>query len=438
MASINFFPDLQVLKSTYRALYNRNYRLYFGGQSISLIGTWMQQIAINWLTFSLTHSAFLLGVVGFSGRISTLVLSPFAGVFIDRWDRHRTIVVTQILSMIPALLLAILVLTDTIKIWQIISLSFFLGLINTLDQPARQSFVVDMVEKKEDLGNAIALNSSMMTVARFVGPAIAGIIISAVGEGICFLLNGLSFIAVIASLLAMKITSKKKGAQSATKTQILKEGFAYAFGFPPIRSILLLLALVSIMAMPYTVLMPAIAKDVLHGNANTFGFLVTASGCGALAGAMYLASKKNVLGLEKTIVIGTALFGSGLIIFSLSHIFWLSLLLMIIVGFGMMLSSTPCNTIIQTIVDEDKRGRVMSFFTMAFFGTMPIGSLLGGSLAHIIGVPATIMVGGIACLFGSIMFAIKLPSLMEMVRPIYVKKGIIVEEQVSNEFLKIS
>lgn len=429
MSSRKLIPKLQGLKSIYRALHNRNYRLYFGGQSISMVGTWLQIIAVNWLTFRLTHSVFLLGVVGFTGRIPTFLLAPFAGVLIDRWDRHRILVVTQILSMVQALLLAMLVLTDTIKIWEIISLSLLLGFINTLDQPTRQSFVIDMVESKEDLGNAIALNASMMTVARFVGPAIAGMIIAALGEGICILLNGLSFVAVIASLLAMKITSKKKEKRSGTALQILKEGFAYAFGFPPIRSLLLLLALVSLMAMPYMVLMPAIAKDILHGGAHTFGFLVTASGCGALAGAMYLASRKSVIGLGRVIIIGSALFGSGLIIFSLSRIFWLSFLLMIVVGFGMLLSATPCNTIIQTIVDEDKRGRVMSFYTMAYFGTMPIGSLLAGSLAHMIGTPATIMIGGVSCILGSITLAIKLPSLMKMIRPIYIKKGIIGEEE---------
>ena len=241
---------MKSLRPIFRALHHRNYRLFFGGQSISLIGTWMQQLALNWLVYRLTHSAFLLGVVGFSGRIPTFLLAPFAGVLVDRWNRHRILVVTQTLSMIQALILALLVLTETIAIWQIISLSLFLGLINTLDMPARQSFVVDMIEKMEDMGNAIALNSSMANGARLVGPSIAGILIATVGEGICFLLNGLSFFAVIISLLAMKMTPKKREKQSASVWQGLKEGFAYAFGFPPIRSILLLLALVSLMGMP--------------------------------------------------------------------------------------------------------------------------------------------------------------------------------------------
>ncbi len=415
-------------KLTFRALHHRNYRLFFGGQSISLIGTWMQQIAVNWLVYRLTHSAFLLGVVGFSGRIPTFLLASFAGVLVDRWNRHRILVVTQILSMIQALILALLVLTDRVAIWHVISLSLFLGLINTLDMPARQSFVVDMIEKKEDMGNAIALNSSMANGARLVGPSIAGILISTVGEGTCFLLNGLSFFAVIISLLAMKMTPKKKEKERTPMWHGLKEGFAYAFGFPPIRSILLLLALISLMGMPYMVLMPIFARDILHGGAYTLGFLMAASGCGALAGAIFLASRKGVLGLGRIIVIASGLFGIGLIIFSLSRVFWLSLVLMILTGFGMMVQMTSSNTVLQTIADEDKRGRVMSFFTMAFMGMVPLGSLLAGSLAHTIGAPETIMIGGISCIVGSVLFAMRLPALRRMARPVYIKKGIILEE----------
>ncbi len=407
-------------------MHHRNYRLFFGGQSISLVGTWMQQVALNWLVYRLTHSAFLLGVVGFTGRIPTFLLAPFAGVLVDRWNRHHILVVTQTLSMIQALILALLVLTETIAIWQIISLSVFLGLINTLDMPARQSFVVDMIGSKEDLGNAIALNSSMANGARLVGPSIAGILIATVGEGICFLLNGLSFLAVILSLLSIKIPSKKKK-ESSPVWQGVKEGFAYAFGFPPIRSILLLLSLVSLMGMPYMVLMPVFAGDILHGGAHTLGFLTAASGCGALAGAIYLASRKGVLGLGRIIVFASSLFGMGLIIFSLSRILWLSLLLMLVTGFGMMVEMTASNTVLQTIAEEDKRGRVMSFFSMAFLGMVPFGSLLGGSLAHTIGAPETIMIGGISCILGSVIFAMKLPSLRRIARPIYVEKGIISE-----------
>jgi MFS family permease len=416
------------LKRTFRALSHRNYRLFFGGQSISLIGTWMQQIALNWLVYRLTDSAFLLGLVAFTGRIPTFLLASFAGVWIDRWDRHRILVVTQTLSMIQAFILAFLVLTGTIAVWQIIGLSLFLGLINAFDAPARQAFVVDMIGKREDLGNAIALNSSMVNGARLLGPSLAGILIAAVGEGICFLLNGLSFLAVIASLLAMKMIPRKTAAKNPQFLQGWKERFSSAFGFAPIRSLLLLLGLISFMGMPYTVLMPVFARDILHGGSHSFGYLMGAAGVGALGGAFFLASRKTVLGLGKIIVISSGLFGIGLIGFSLSRLFSLSLFLMVWTGFGMMVQMASGNTVLQTIVDEDKRGRVMSFYTMAFMGMVPFGGLFAGSLASTIGAPATVMIGGFACLLGAILFATKLPSLRMMVRPIYVSKGIIQDE----------
>ncbi len=420
--------DLNGLKLIFRALNHRNYRLFFGGQSISLVGTWMQQIAINWLVYRLTHSALLLGVVGFSGRIPTFLFAPFAGVLVDRWNRHRLLVATQILSMIQASILALLVLTDRIAVWHIILLSLFLGFVNAFDVPVRQAFVVDMIERREDLGNAIALNSSMVNGARLVGPSIAGMLIATLGEGICFLLNGLSFIAVIGSLLAMEIRSEKRNIQGSQVWQGLKEGFSYAFGFAPIRSILLLLALVSFMGMPYTVLMPVFAGKILHGGPQALGFLLGATGVGALAGAIYLASRKSVLGLGRIIVIASSIFGIGLIAFSLSRLFLISLFLMVLIGSGMMVQMTSSNTVLQTLVEEDKRGRVMSFYTMAFMGMVPFGSLLAGSLASIIGAPNTVMIGGIASVLGSVMFARKLPSLRRMVRPIYIEKGILSEE----------
>ena len=261
-----------------RALRYRNYRLFFGGQSISLIGTWMQQIAINWLVFRLTHSALLLGVVGFTSRIPTFVFAPFAGVFVDRWNRHHLLVATQILSMLQAFVLAFLVLSGSVQVWHIIVLSLVLGLINAFDVPVRQALVVNLIERREDLGNAIALNSSMVNGSRLVGPSIAGFLIATVGEGICFLLNGVSFIAVIISLLAMDLPRQPKKSPGSHPWHELKEGFSYAFGFPPIRSILLLLALVSLMGMPYTVLMPIFAENILKGGPQTFGFLLGATG----------------------------------------------------------------------------------------------------------------------------------------------------------------
>ncbi len=415
----------RVLKFTFRALSHRNYRLFFGGQGISLIGTWMQQIALNWLVYRLTHSAFLLGVVGFTGRIPTFLLASVAGVLVDRWNRHRILVVTQTLSLIQALILAYLVLAGTIQVWEILCLSFMLGLINGFDVPARQSFVVDMIGRREDLGNAIALNSSMVNGARLIGPSLAGMLVAAVGEGICFLINALSFLAVIASLLAMKIHKKKPGLPHAPFIEGLKEGFSYAFGFAPIRSLLMLLALVSLMGMPYMVLMPVFARDILHGGPNTFGFLMGATGIGALAGALFLASRKSVLGLGRIIVIASLIFGVGLISFSLSTLFIPSLILMVVVGFGMMVQMASTNTVLQTIVEEDKRGRVMSLYTMAFMGMVPFGSLLSGTLADTIGVPQTVTFGGVCCIVGSLLFARKLPEMRKMIHPIYIKKGII-------------
>jgi len=410
-----------------RTLRYRNFRLFFGGQAISLIGTWMQQIAVSWLVYRLTNSALLLGVVGFAGQIPTFILTPFAGVLADRWNRHRILVITQTLAMIQALILALLTLTKAISVEQIIVLSTFLGLINALDIPTRQSFIVNMVEKREDLGSAIALNSSMVNATRLLGPSIAGLLIALVGEGVCFLLNGLSYLGVIAALLAMNLPPKKVEIQPPHVLQGLKEGFTYAFGFAPIRAVLLLLGLISLMGTPYSILMPIFATNVLHGGSYALGFLMTFSGLGALTGALYLASRKSVLGLGKWIALASGLFGIGLIAFSRSRTLWLSLLFIALAGFGMMVQMASSNTILQTIVDEDKRGRVMSFYTMAFMGMAPFGSLLAGSLASKIGAANTLMLGGISCILGALVFASKLPALREMVRPIYVRIGILPE-----------
>jgi MFS family permease len=412
------------LSFVFRALRHRNYRLFFLGQGISLIGTWMQQIALSWLVYRLTHSAFLLGVVGFTGRIPVFFLGSFAGVLADRWNRHR-VLVTQSLAATQAFTLAILILTGTIAVWHIIALSIVLGLINALDMPTRQSFVVDMIENREDLGNAIALNSSLANGGRLLGPSVAGVLIALVGEGMCFLLNGLSFLAVIGALLAMNIKPKKCHGQNRNVFHELKEGFSYAFGFAPIRSLLLLLGLVSLMGMPFTVLMPVFAGKILEGGPETLGFLMGAMGTGALTGTVYLASRKSVLGLGRIIAIATGLFGAGLILFSLSRVFLLSLLLIMPTGFGMFVQMTSTNTILQTLVEEDKRGRVMSFHSMAIMGMTPFGSLLAGSLASHFGAPTAVMISGISCILGSLMFARKLPMLRVIARPLYVKKGII-------------
>jgi MFS family permease len=405
----------------FRSFKYKNYRLFFSGQSISLIGTWIQRIATPWLVYHLTGSALLLGVVGFAGQIPTFVLAPFAGVLTDRWNRYHILIGTQIAAMIQAFILTILYFSGSIHIWHIVLLNIFLGCVNAFDVPARQSFVVEMVEKKEDLGNAIALNSSMVNGARLLGPSIAGILIAFTGEGICFLLNGLSYLFVIVSLLLMKVTPRKIIKKDTNVLSELKDGFSYAFGFIPIKYIIFLLGLVSLMGMQYTVLMPVFAKEILHGGSHTFGFLMGASGMGALSGALYLASRKNTLGLVKIIPLAACLFGLGLITFSFSRFFLLSLALMVITGLGMMLQMASSNTIIQTIVDDDKRGRVMSFYTMAFMGTAPFGSLLAGALAKTVGVSYTILTGGIFCVIGGLFFAYKLPELNEMVHSAYSK-----------------
>jgi MFS family permease len=419
--------DLKGFRIIFRSLRYRNYRLFFTGQSISLIGTWIQRLALPWLVYRLTGSVFLLGLVGFAGQIPTFLLTPFAGVLTDRWNRYHILIATQILAMIQALVLSFLFFIGAIQVWHIILLSTFIGFVNAFDMPARQSFVVEMVEKREDLGNAIALNSSMFNSARLLGPSIAGVLIAATGEGICFLLNGLSYLFVIGSLLMMKVIPKKVKTQETQVLHGLKEGFSYAFGFAPIRSIILLLGLVSLMGMPYTVLMPVFAKEILHGGSHTFGFLMGASGIGALTGALYLASRKSILGLGKTIPLSAAVFGFGLVAFSLSRFFFLSLALMLITGLGMIIQMASSNTILQTIVDDDKRGRVMSFYTMAFVGTAPFGSLLAGGLASSLGAPNTLIIGGVSCVLGAAVFASKLSELRKIVHPIYVKLGIISE-----------
>jgi MFS family permease len=411
-----------------RALRHKNYRLFFSGQSISLIGTWMTRIATSWLVYRLTGSALLLGIVGFAGQIPSFILAPVAGVLVDRWNRHRLLVATQVLALLQSLALAVLALSGYIKIWHVIALSVFQGLINAFDMPARQAFVVEMVEKREDLPNAIALNSSMVNAARLLGPSIGGIVIAAVGEGWCFMLDAVSYLAVIASLLAMKIIPRMtRATNDANIFQQLREGWTYTTRFAPIRKVLLLLALVSLVGMPYTVLMPVFANEVLHGGPSTLGLLMAASGVGALLGAMFLASRKSVLGLGKFIPMMAASFGAGLILFSFTRVLWLSLSLMVVTGLGFMVQMAASNTVLQTIVEEDKRGRVMSFYTMAFMGTAPFGSLLAGAVAHRIGAPRTLLFGGIGCILGAIWFATSLPALRRDVRPIYVKIGILPE-----------
>lgn len=408
-----------------RALRSHNFQLFFAGQSISLIGTWMTRVATSWLVYRLTKSPFLLGVVSFAGQIPLFFLAPIAGVWVDRWNRHRTLVVTQVLSMVQSFILAALALTGVITIWHVLALMLFQGFINALDMPARQSFLVQMVDNREELPNAIALNSSMVNAARLIGPAVAGVIIGSVGEGYCFLMDGISYIAVIVSLLAMRIAPQPKRTGKKNTLAELSEGWRYVSHSHSIRSILLLLALISLLGMPYTVLMPVFAARVLHGGPHTLGYLMAAIGVGALVGAVGLAIRKTILGLGRVIPLSAAIFGVALIGFASSRSLWLSLTLLLATGYGMMRNLAASNTLLQTILEESKRGRVMSFYAMAFAGMSPFGSLLAGVAAARFGAPATVAASGVFCLTGAALFARQLPRMREQIRPIYVQLGIL-------------
>ena len=431
-------PAVRDFSHAWRALRHRNFRLFFGGQSSSLIGTWMTRIATAWLVYRLTKSALLLGTVSFVGQIPTFLLAPFAGVLVDRLNRRHVLIWTQTLAMLQSLALAWLTLTHRITIHDVLALSAFQGVINAFDMPGRQAFMVQMVEDRADLSNAIAINSSMVNLARLIGPSFAGLVIAASNEGWCFFVDGISYIAVIISLLLMRVPVVALKRAAAPMFEQMREGWQYVSTFVPIRNILLLFALVSLMGMPYMVLMPLFAAQVLHGGAHTLGFLMGTAGVGALISALSLVVRKSVRGLIKMIPIAAAVFGAGLILFGLSHVVWISLVLMTTVGFGMMQGLTASNTIIQTLVPEDKRGRVMSYYTAAFVGMAPFGSLLAGSLAHWIGAPRTVMLTGTCCILGAAWFWSRRREIREVVRPIYIEMGIVkappelVEEQAGN------
>jgi MFS family permease len=420
--------SLDPLRHGVRALRHRNFRLFLGGQFVSLVGTWLQSVALGWLLYRLTHSAFLLGLAGFLTQIPSLVLSPLAGVWADRWNRHRMVIGTQVLSMVQALALAALVLTGHAAVGPILALNLLLGIANAVDVPARQSFVIEMVAGSDDLPNAIALNSSIFNLARLIGPALAGPLIALLGEGNVFLLNGLSYLAVIAALAAIRVPERPHWAEPGIELWAhLREGFRYVTGFAPIRSILALLAAVSLFGTPNTVLLPIFAGDVLGGDAHTYGFLVGSIGVGALGGAVYMASRRSVLGLGRVIVLAVALFSCSLIALSLCRRPWLAIPVLAATGFGMMVHMAACNTVVQTLVDPAKRGRVMSFYTVAFMGMAPIGSLMLGASASRIGAPWTACLSGVVCLGAAAVFARTLPALQAQVRPIYQRMGVLPE-----------
>ena len=408
----------------WRALRHRNFKLFVGGQSISLVGTWMTRLATSWLVYRLSHSALLLGLVGFSGQILSFAFAPFAGVWVERLDRRKLLVWTQVLSAAQSLAMAVLTLTKVITIYEIIALSLVQGLINAFDMPARQAFTVQMVEDRADLSNAIALNSSMVNAARLVGPALAGIVIGWVGEGWCFFIDGISYFAVIVSLEMMRLRPFEMKRTTATMLQQMREGWDYVRGFRPIRTVLLLFAVLSLMGWPYAVLLPIFAGQVLHGGPHTLGWLTGCSAIGALGAALSLAARKSLVGLTQVIQIGAGVFGAGLIAFGLSHVTWLSLLLMLPVGFGMMMGLAASNTFIQALVPEDKRGRVMSYYTMAFVGMAPFGALLAGELAHLYGAPHTVIFTGACCIAAGVWFMTEKPKIQAIIRPIYSEMGV--------------
>jgi MFS family permease len=430
MESAATAPETQPQSATgvsfaWRALRHRNFRLFFGGQTTSLIGTWMTRVATGWLVYRLTGSALLLGTVSFAGQIPTFLVAPFAGVWVDRLDHRQVLVWTQTLSMVQSLALAWLTLSGHITIPLLLALSVMQGIVNAFDMPGRQSFMIKMVDDKRDLQNAIAINSSMVNLARLIGPSLAGMLIAVSSEGWCFLIDGISYIGVIASLLMMRLHDPVVERKATSMLPELKAGWTYVSEFLPIRTILLLFAIVSLMGMPFVVLMPVFAKTVLHGGPHTLGFLMGSMGLGALFSALSLAVRRNVRGLVRMIPIAAAVFGVGLIGFGLSQVFWLSMIAVFIAGMGMMQGMAASNTVIQTIVTDDKRGRVMSYYTMAFMGMAPFGSLLAGSMAHKMGAPLTVILNGVVVLVGATWFTTRLPALRRQIRPIYQEMGII-------------
>ena len=413
------------MSHAWRALRSRNFRLFFFGQSISVIGTWMTRLATTWLVYQMTHSALLLGIVSFAGQIVSFVLGPFAGVWVERLNRRRLLLWTQAAASVQSLALAALTLAHVITLWEIIALTAFQGVINALDMPARQSFLVEMVDNRDDLANAIAINSSINNGARLIGPAIAGLVIAAFGQGACFLIDGISYFAVIASLLLMRLKPLDTPRHKANMFEQMREGWDYVRTFRPISTILLLFSLVSLMGYSWSVLLPMFAAQVLHGGAATLGCLMGASGIGAMVSALSLAIRKSAVGLTRMLQIAAAILGGALVLFGLSHTLWLSLVLMVCVGFGMLQAASVSNTIIQSLVPEDKRARTMSYYTMAFFGSAPFGSLLAGALADRIGAPHTVIITGAFCLAGSLWFTVELPKIRAVMRPIYQEKGLL-------------
>ncbi len=409
-----------------RAFHRRNYRLFYSGQSLSLIGSWMTRIATSWLVYRLTGSAWMLGLIGFLAQVPTFLLGPFAGVWVDRWSRHRTLLWTQVLSMLQSLALAALAFSGHIVFWHIALLSIAQGIINAFDTPARQAFLIEMVEERAVLSNAIALNSTMLNMARLLGPAIGGVIIAAYGEAWCFAIDGVSYGAVILSLLLMHVAvAPPRRREEENLWRELVEGFAYVSGSVPIRSILLLVSVVSLVGLPYSVLLPIFARQIFHGGAHTLGLLMGAAGVGALIAGVTMATRRSIIGLGRRIGLAAALFGAAIFGLGLSRNLALSVIAVAAAGFAMMQHSASANTILQTISEPGKRGRVMSYFTMSFLGMTPFGALLGGAVAARYGAPRTMEASGVICATAAAVYFAYLPAVRRALRPIYVELGIL-------------
>ncbi len=416
---MNRFLDIrsyfQGVGFAFRAMQSRNFKLFFYGQIVSLIGTWVQNIALGWLVYRLTNSVFLLGLVGFAGQIPSLLITPFAGVYADRLNRHKVMIITQMCSMVLAFSLAILVFTDSIQVWQILFLATLNGVVLAVDTPFRHAFLLVMVGDKSLLQNAIALNSTLINSARFIGPTIGGIIIALMGEAWCFLLNGVSFMAVIGALLAMRVDPFHYIVKESSIFHDLKEGFRYSFSFVPIRYLLILVGITGFFGLPFQVFLPVYAKDILGGGAELLGFLTGSMGAGALVGAFYLASRKTIATIPRLIMITAIIFAVTLMGFAYSRAIPLSIILMFFMGLGMILAFAATNTLLQTIVDEDKRGRVVSLYGMSFMGITPLGSLLLGSLSHRWGVQSVLFVSGFFCLLAAFLYARRIPLIQKVV-----------------------
>ncbi len=404
------------LLHTFRGFASRNYRLYFFGQGISLIGSWIQRTAMSWFIYSLTNSVFWLGFINFISQIPSLFITPISGVIADRYPRYKIIKITQTLCMLQALTLSILVLRGNVQLWQVIVLSMTLGVIEAFEAPVRHSFVIDMVEKQEDIGNAIALNSTMFNGARLIGPSIAGFMVAKFGEGYCFLINGMSYIAVLISLFNMRITKLSIVKKKEAFFNNFKEGLHYVIHFKPIRYFLSNTIVFTLFGFSYVVLLPFFAKTILKGDARTLGFIMSGIGTGALIGALHLASRKSIKGLGTLINYAGHLAALGVISLSFVKTIWIAIPIVIIVGFGMMLQMAGTNTIIQTIVDNDKRGRVMGLYSMSMLSFMPIGSLLSGTMSKLIGFHYTVLISGSICFIGSFLLHFKLPLIKQVIQ----------------------